>query len=133
MSAGLGEAGPVTVVQLLGGDRGEVVDGLVGSFGVEPGEPVQDCWFEVVPVAPGTLRVEQLGFEQADLRYGQDVVVRSPADPTVGSMPVSASRLVNAIEVYWLPAVISCLSIAVPAGWLRFCVTPGKSRAAARA
>jgi hypothetical protein len=110
VSAGLGEAGPVKVVQLLGGGRGEVVDGFVGSFGVEPGEPVQDYWFEVVPVAPGAVRVEQLGFEQADPRFGQGVVVRWPADATEGSMPISASRLVNAIEVYWLPAMISCLS-----------------------
>ena len=75
MSAGLVEAGSVTVVQLLGGDGGEVVDGFVGAFGVEPGDPVQDCWLEVVAVAPGPVGVEQLGFEQADLRFGQGVVV----------------------------------------------------------
>lgn len=76
MSAGLVEAGPVTIMQLLGGDRGEVVDGFVGALGVEPGDPVQDRWLEVVAVAPGTVRVEQLGFEQADLRFGQGVVPR---------------------------------------------------------
>ena len=75
MSAGLVEAGPVTVMQVLGGDRGEVVDGFVGTLGVEPGDPVQDRWLEVVAVAPGAVRVEQLGFEQADLRFGQGVVV----------------------------------------------------------
>jgi hypothetical protein len=50
VSAGLGEAGPVTVVQVLGGDGGEVADRFVGSFVVEPGDPVQDRRFEVVPV-----------------------------------------------------------------------------------
>jgi hypothetical protein len=50
VSAGLGEAGSETVVRFFGGDRGEVVDGFVGSFGVEPGDPVQDGGFEVVAV-----------------------------------------------------------------------------------
>ena len=40
MSASLVEAGPVTIVQLLGVDRGEIVDGFVGAFGIEPGDPV---------------------------------------------------------------------------------------------
>jgi hypothetical protein len=63
VSAGLGEAGSVTVVQLLGGDRGEVVDGFVGSFGVEPVDPVEGGGFEVVAVAPGSVPVGQLGLE----------------------------------------------------------------------
>lgn len=75
MSASLVEAGPVTIVQVLGVDRGEVVDGFVGAFGIEPGDPVQDRWLEVVPVAPGTVRMEQLGLEQADLRFGQGIGV----------------------------------------------------------
>lgn len=53
MLAGLGEGGSVTVVQFFGEDRGEVVDGFVGSFGVEPADPVQDGGFEVIAVAPG--------------------------------------------------------------------------------
>jgi hypothetical protein len=36
VSAGLGEAGVQTVVQVFHLDRGEVVDAFVGSFGVEP-------------------------------------------------------------------------------------------------
>jgi hypothetical protein len=75
VSASLVEAGPVTIVQVLGVDRGEVVDGFVGAFGIEPGDPVQDRWLEVVPVAPWTVRIEQLGLEQADLRFGQGVGV----------------------------------------------------------
>ena len=75
VSASLVEAGPVTIVQVLGVDRGEVVDGFVGAFGIEPGDPVQDRWLEVVAVAPGTVRMEQLGLEQADLRFGQGIGV----------------------------------------------------------
>ena len=67
MSAGLGEAGPVAVVQLLDGDGCEVVDGAVASFGVEPFNPVQDRDLKVVPVAPRAVPVKQFGFEQADL------------------------------------------------------------------
>ena len=70
MSAGLGEAGSVTVVKIFGLERGEVVDGLVGSFGVESVDPVQDGGFEVVAVAPGAVWPDQLGFEQADLGLG---------------------------------------------------------------
>jgi hypothetical protein len=72
---------------LLGGDRGEVVDGFVRTLGVEPRDPVQDRWLEVVPVAPGTVRMEQLGLEQADLRFGQGIVV---------SIADRADRRVNA-------------------------------------
>jgi hypothetical protein len=82
--AGLGEAGSVTVVQVLGGDRGEVVDGFVGPFMVEPGDPVRDGWFDVVAVAPGAVGVEQLGLEQADLGLGQGVVI-GIADSPVGA------------------------------------------------
>ena len=67
MSAGLGEAGSVAVVQLFDGDRGEVVNGAVGAVGVESFNPIQDGGLEVVSVAPGAVRVEQFGFEQADL------------------------------------------------------------------
>jgi hypothetical protein len=52
-------------MQLLGGGRGEVVDGFVRTLGVEPGDPVQGRWLEVVvPVAPGTVRMEQLGLNR---------------------------------------------------------------------
>ena len=75
MSAGLGEAGLVTVVQVFDGDGGEVVDGFVGPFGVEPTDRVQDGGFEVVAVAPGPVGPDEFGLEQADLRLGQCVVV----------------------------------------------------------
>lgn len=75
MSAGLGEAGSVLVVQFFHLGRGEVVDGFVGSFGVEPGDPVQDGRFEVVAVAPRAVGVDKFGLEQADLRLGESVVV----------------------------------------------------------
>ena len=75
MSAGLGEAGSVTVVDLLGLDGGEVVDGLVGSFVVEPVDPIQDGDFELVTVTPGAVGMEQLSFEQPDLGLRESVVV----------------------------------------------------------
>jgi hypothetical protein len=75
VSTGLGEASSVTVVRIFHLDRGEVVDGLVGSFGVEPGDPVQDGCFEVVAVAPGSVGPDQFGLEQADLGLGQGVVL----------------------------------------------------------
>ena len=71
VSAGPGEGGSVTVVQVFGGERGEVVDGFVWSFGVQPGHPVQDGCLEVITVAPGSVRPDQFGLEDADLGLGQ--------------------------------------------------------------
>ena len=71
MSAGLGEAGSVTVVKIFHLDRGEVVDGFVGSFGVEPIDPLEGGGFDVVAVAPRAVRMDQLALEQPDLGLGQ--------------------------------------------------------------
>jgi len=70
VSAGLGEAGSVTVVQLLDLHRGEIVDGFVGSFGVEPIDPLESCCLDVVAVAPWAVPVDQLGLEQPNLGLG---------------------------------------------------------------
>ena len=100
MSAGLGEAGSVTVVQFFGVDGGEVVDGFVGSFGVEPGDPVG-------PAASRWSRSRQgpCGHASSDLNRPIWDSVRalssaSPTDPTDGSMPASTSRSVKAIARY---------------------------------
>ena len=70
MSAGLGEAGSVTVVEFFCLYWCEVVDRFVGALVVEPVHPVQHRGLEVVAVAPGSVGPEQFGFEQADLRFG---------------------------------------------------------------
>lgn len=61
----------MTVVELLGLDRGEVVDRAVGAFVVEPVHPFQGRDLDVVPAAPRALRVDQLGLVQTDLRLGR--------------------------------------------------------------
>ena len=62
-------------MQLLGFDRGEVVDAFVGSFSVEPEHPVQGGCFDLGEVAPGAVGVDQLDLVAADLGLGEGVVV----------------------------------------------------------
>jgi len=45
-----------SVVMLLDGLGGEVVEVLVGAFGVEPGDPPGGAELDVVDVAPGPWR-----------------------------------------------------------------------------
>jgi transposase len=59
VSAGLGEACSVLVVQLFGLRWCEVVDRFVGALGVEPVDPVHHGGLEVVTVAPRAVRVDQ--------------------------------------------------------------------------
>ena len=75
MSAGLGEAGSVTVVEFFDLYRREVVDRFGSSLVVEPVHPVEHRGLEMVAVAPGPVRPEQFGFEEADLGLGECVVV----------------------------------------------------------
>ena len=79
MSAGLGEACPATAMQVLGGERGEVIYRLVGPFVVEPGDPVQDRWHKMVPVALGPVGVEQLDLNRPI--WGCRDVLRPPRSP----------------------------------------------------
>ena len=65
----------MSVVQLLDGFGGEVVEVFVGSFGVEPVDPVGGFELDVVDVAPGALAADQLVLERADGGLGQRVVL----------------------------------------------------------
>ena len=51
----------MSVVQGLDGDRGEVVDGFVGSAVVVPVDPFQGGDLDVVEVAPWSAPVDLLG------------------------------------------------------------------------
>lgn len=62
------------VVEPLDGFGGEVVEVLVGAFGVEPLHPVGGGDFDVVDVAPGTLPADEFIFERSDGGFGQRVV-----------------------------------------------------------
>ena len=66
MSTCLGETGSVSVVELFGLDRGQVVDGLVRAFGVEPVRPVQGLDLDVLTVLPW-LTVDELALVDPDL------------------------------------------------------------------
>jgi hypothetical protein len=59
-----------SVVNFLGLDGCQVVDGLVGAHGVEPVDPVQGLDLDVLDVAPGALGPNQLGLVGADLGLG---------------------------------------------------------------
>ena len=59
MLAGLGEAGLVGVVSVLGLDGCEVLDGFVGAGGVEPVDSVQGGGFDVVEALPGAVGVDE--------------------------------------------------------------------------
>ena len=52
----------------------EVVAGAVESSVVVPVDPFQGGEFDVVEAFPGAAVVDQFGFEQADLGFGQGVV-----------------------------------------------------------
>ena len=90
------------VVKLLDGLGCEVVEVLVGAFGVEPGDPFGGAEFDVVDVAPGALPVDQLVLERPDGGLGQRVdapiAVNSPVGwpgtlcATVASAPRSLGR-----------------------------------------
>jgi hypothetical protein len=53
-------------VELFCGDEGEVVDRLVGAFGVVPVHPFQGGGFDLVQVSPRPVGADQLGLVQAD-------------------------------------------------------------------
>jgi hypothetical protein len=54
----------------------EVVDGLVGAFGVVPVHPFQGDGFDLVQVSPGPFSLDELGLVQADGNLGQDAMGR---------------------------------------------------------
>lgn len=82
------------VVELLGGNGCEVVEGLVGSFVVEPVDPVQGLDLDVVDVAPGSLAADEFGLERADCALGQGV--DAPISVKRPRWPVENSRVVVA-------------------------------------
>jgi hypothetical protein len=63
----------VIVVKLLRGGRGQVVEVLVGTDGVEEVDPLECGDLDGVDVAPGAVAVDLLGLERADRGLGQRV------------------------------------------------------------
>ena len=66
----------VIVVELLDGFGGEVVEVLVGAFGVEPHDPFGGRQFDLLDGAPRLSGFDQLGFVQPVDRLGQCVIPR---------------------------------------------------------
>jgi hypothetical protein len=58
-------------VKLLGCNRSEVVESLVGSLVVEEVDPVQSLEFDVLDAVPRALGANQLGLVEPDLGLGQ--------------------------------------------------------------
>ena len=77
------------VVELLGGFGGEVVEVLVGAFGVEPHDPLGGRQCDLVDVAPGALPADEFVLERSDGGLGQRVV---PSDQ-LRSIPSLISEL----------------------------------------
>ena len=59
------EGGSETVVELFCGDRGEVIDRLVGAFGVVPVHPFHGGGFDLVQVSPGPFSLGRFDEPQA--------------------------------------------------------------------
>jgi hypothetical protein len=70
VSTGLGEAGSETVVQGFHFGGSEVVDAFVGTFGVEPPNPLQGGFLDVGECLPWPFGVDELGLVAADLGLG---------------------------------------------------------------
>ena len=88
------------VVEFLDGLGGEVVEVLVGAFGVEPHHPFGGRQLDLVDVAPGALPADEFVLERPDRGLGQRIV-QGVADRSDGrSTPSSMSRWVKATEVY---------------------------------
>ena len=74
--AGLGEGGVLTVVGGLEFGWGDVAASFVESAVVEPVDVLEGGDLDLPGVPPGSAGLDQLGFEQADHRFGQCVIVR---------------------------------------------------------
>ena len=68
-------------MKLFGGAGCEVGEGLEGSLGAEPVDPVHGLDLDVVDVAPRALSVDEFGLERADRALGQSVVERITHGP----------------------------------------------------
>lgn len=88
------------VVELLGGFGGEVVEVLVGPFGVEPHHPFSRGDLGLVDVAPGDFPADEFALERADGVSANALSTASPNEPTEGSTPSSMSCWVTTTEVY---------------------------------
>ena len=94
----------MSVVKLLDGFGGEVVEVFVRPLGVELVHPSAGGPFDGVEVAPGALPADEFVLERADGVWAIALSSASPMEPTDGSMPSSSSRWVRATEVYCEPA-----------------------------
>ena len=63
------------VVEFLDGLGGEVVEVLVGAFGVEPHHPFGGRQLDLVDVTPGALPADEFVLERPDGGFGQRVVL----------------------------------------------------------
>jgi hypothetical protein len=77
-------------MELLGGLGGEVVEVLMGAFGVEPHHPFSRGGLDLVDVAPGSLPADEFVLERPD--SANALSGASPTEPTEGSTPWSMSE-----------------------------------------
>ena len=121
------------VMELLGGLGGEVVEVLVGTFGVGPDDPFGGGDLDLVDVAPGALPADEFVLERPDGGLGQRVVQRVTDRSDRGSTPSAMSRWVKATEVYWAPASLCAIRPrkSVLPSWARVknaCSTASRTR-----
>lgn len=72
----------------------EVAEGGVQSLGVVPADPLGDCPFDLVSVAPGAVELDRLGFESAveGLGHGVVVAIGDSADRSGAGLQQATSR-----------------------------------------
>ena len=90
----------MTVVRLLELDGWQVAVDLEQPVPVEPVDPVQCCCFDVFDGAPGPRRRMSSVLNRPITDSANALSSASPTVPTEASIPASARRSVNAIDVY---------------------------------
>ena len=89
-----------SVVKLLDGLGGEVVEVFVRAFGVEPSDPLRGTQLDLVDVVPRSLRRISSFLNVPTVVSAIALSNASPTDPTEGSIPSSIRRPVSATDVY---------------------------------
>jgi len=94
-------AGLLTVVRVLEFDGWDVAAGLEQAAVVEPVDVLQSGDLDLLDRPPGPAGLDQFGLEQPITDSASALSNASPTDPIDESIPASARRSVNAIEVYY--------------------------------
>lgn len=88
---------------LLRFDWCDVAERFEQAFPVEPIDPLQGFLFDLILGFPWPQSIDDFGFEQADDRLGQRIVIAVADLPTDGSNRASTKRSVYSIDTYCDP------------------------------